>query len=189
MNAEMEKWEREGGIKFLEKIGIKPGQIVLDFGCRVGHYTIPIAKIVGKKGKVYALDKDKQSLNELRKKAVEEGLENITLIESIGDLKIPLEDESVDIILLYDILHLVDDRRKLYEEAHKVLRKGKLLSVYPKHNKFDSPGWGLKNLNLEDIKKEIVSCGFYFDRKYCDVISHDDEFNKGCILNFIKDKK
>jgi len=188
MNVEMEKWERKEGIKFLEKIGIRPGQIVLDFGCRVGHYTIPIAKIVGKKGKVYALDKDKLSLNELRKKAVKEVLENIILIESIGNLKIPLEDESVDIIILYDILHLIDDRKKLYKEVYKVLKKGKLLSVYPKHNKFDSPGWGLKNLTLEDIKKEIVNYGFYFDEKYCDIISHDDELNKGCILNFIKDK-
>jgi len=67
MKDEMKKWENKEGLRFLEKIGVKPGQIVLDFGCGVGHYTIPAAKVVGKNGKVYGLDKDKNSLNKLKK--------------------------------------------------------------------------------------------------------------------------
>jgi ubiquinone/menaquinone biosynthesis C-methylase UbiE len=42
----------------LEKAGIKRGKTVLDFGCGSGIYTIPVAKIAGKEGDVYALDKD-----------------------------------------------------------------------------------------------------------------------------------
>ena len=54
--------------KILKKTGIKRGKTVLDFGCGSGTYTIPAAKIVGKEGKVYALDKDKKVLDELIKK-------------------------------------------------------------------------------------------------------------------------
>ena len=35
--------------EILKKIGIKKGQVILDFGCGVGNYTIPAAKIIGKK--------------------------------------------------------------------------------------------------------------------------------------------
>jgi len=55
MNEKMERWEVKEGVGFLREIGVKPGQIVLDFGCRAGHYTIPAAKIVGNKGIVYAV--------------------------------------------------------------------------------------------------------------------------------------
>ena len=56
-------------IELLERIGIRRGQAVLDFGCGYGIYTIPVAKIVGGQGRVYALDKDKEALDALMQKA------------------------------------------------------------------------------------------------------------------------
>jgi len=69
----------------LQKAGIKRGKTVLDFGCGSGTYTIPAAKIAGKEGKVYALDKDKKVLDELMQKAEYAGLENIKRIDTSGD--------------------------------------------------------------------------------------------------------
>ena len=66
MNKDTETWEEQEGVIFLRKIGIKIGQTVLDFGCRVGHYTIPAAEIVGNSGIVYAIDSEQQALKELR---------------------------------------------------------------------------------------------------------------------------
>lgn len=74
MRTDIERWLREEGEVFLEDIGIKRGQIILDFGCGVGHYTIPAAKVVGKRGRVYALDKDGEVLNQLMQTAESEGL-------------------------------------------------------------------------------------------------------------------
>ena len=184
MKKEIEKWEEKRGVEFLRKVGIKPSQTVLDFGCGSGAYTIPAAKIVGRKGLVYALDKDKNSLNKLRKKATKQKLENIVLIESDGSLEIDLEDNSIDVVLAYDILHLVSDRKKLYKEFYRILKHEGLFSVYPKHNKLDEPGWGFQNMTPQDIKEEIESCGFSFTEKYCDVLSHDETLNQGCVLNF-----
>jgi len=56
-------------IELLERIGIRRGQAVLDFGCGYGAYTIPVAKIVGEQGRAYALDKDKEALDALIQKA------------------------------------------------------------------------------------------------------------------------
>ena len=45
MEKEIEKWLETKGIEFLKKVGIKPGQTVLDFGCGKGNYSIPAARI------------------------------------------------------------------------------------------------------------------------------------------------
>ena len=188
MDKEMEEWERESGARFLRRVGLRSGQRVLDFGAGIGHYSIPAAIIVGKKGIVYALDKDMSSLNKLQRKATKRGLENIRFIKSEGSLKIDLGNNSLDSVMAYDILHLIDNRKKLYGEVYRVLIQNGLFSVYPKHNKLDAPGWGLENMTPENIKIEIENYGFNFKKEYCGVISHDDSLNKGCVLNFRKNR-
>jgi len=76
--------------EILEKACIKRGKTVLDFGCGSGTYTIPAAKIVGEKGIVYALDKDKKVLDKLMQKAESVHLGNINIkrIDTSGELKI-----------------------------------------------------------------------------------------------------
>jgi precorrin-6B methylase 2 len=90
-------------LEVLRKVGIRQGQLVLDFGCGSGTYTIPAAKIVGEQGRVYALDKDGKTLDELMQKAKSAGLKNIERIDTSGELKFGLADESIDSILLFDV--------------------------------------------------------------------------------------
>ena len=80
MNRDIDIWHQELGEIALRAIGIKEHYCVLDFGCGPGNYTIPIAKIVGEAGIVYALDKDADALNQLMEKANELGLTNIQRI-------------------------------------------------------------------------------------------------------------
>ena len=163
----------------LKKAGIKRGNTILDFGCGSGTYTIPAAKIVSEEGIVYALDKDKKVLDELMQKAESAGLRNIKRIDTSGELKIPLADESVDIVLLYDVFHSyyfsqVADRRKLLEEVRRVSKRDALISVWPKHME-------------SEAKEEIESANFYLEREYSGTLIHDDkDIEKGKVLNFRK---
>ena len=163
----------------LEKAGIKRGKTILDFGCGSGTYTIPAAKIVGEKGIVYALDKDKKVFDKLMQKAESAGLGNIKRIDTSGELKIPLADESVDIVLLYDVFHSyyfsqVADRKKLLEEVYRVSKPDAFISVWPKHME-------------SEAKEEIESANFYLEREYSGMLIHDDEdIEKGKVLNFRK---
>jgi ubiquinone/menaquinone biosynthesis C-methylase UbiE len=186
----MKTWEKENGVKFLRKAGLRPGQIVLDFGCKVGHYAIPAAFVVGSKGIVYAVDKEQQALNKLQQKARANNLKNVKIIKTSGQIKLDFERESIDIVLFYDVLHYhgKKDRKKLYEEASRVLKQDGLLSVYPKHTLKDDPLEQFKKLSLNDVKREIEDSDFYFKEKYCGIISHDDGLNQGCVLNFRKNE-
>jgi len=187
-NNQMECWEREDGSKFLKKIGLRSGQKILDFGCRIGHYSIPAAKAVGNEGIVYAVDKESEALNELSRKVTSYNLTNVRITKTSGQMKLPLANGIIDAVLFYDVLHYfgADERMKLYHEAFRVLKHSGLLSVYPKHTAEDNPLMELQHLRSIDIEREILSSGFQFERRYCGVISHDDRLNKGCVLNFRK---
>jgi ubiquinone/menaquinone biosynthesis C-methylase UbiE len=187
-NIQMERWERDGGLKFLKKIGLKSGQRVLDFGCRVGHYTIPVAKVVGDGGIVFAVDKEQHALNELEQKARANNLKNVKIIKTSGQTTLDLESESIEVVLFYDVLHYLEknDRKQLYQEAQRVLKQNGLLSVYPKHTLEDEPTQEFRRLSLSNVKQEIEGSNFIFEHKFCGIISHDDRLNKGCVLNFRK---
>lgn len=188
ISPQMLYWETEKGVEFLKQIGVRKDYIVLDFGCRVGHYTVPAAKIIGNKGLIYAIDTRDNDLAELEQKKRAHELTNIKIIKTSGQLIFPLENETIDVVLFYDVLHYLKEteRKKLCGEAFRVLKQNGLLSVYPKHCLEDHPIMEFQNIGLESIKEEIQDSNFIFSKRHCGFISHDDGLNQGCVLNFIK---
>ena len=166
-------------IEVLERIGIRKGQIVLDFGCGCGTYTIPAAKLVADRGKVYALDKDNKALDELMQKAELVGLRNIERMETSGELEIMLTDGSVDVVLLFDVFHLhyfarADDRRRLLDEIYRIMKHSAFISVWPKHME-------------SHAEAEIKNANFHLERELSETLIHDNEnLEKGKVLNFRK---
>lgn len=77
---------------------------------------------MGEDGRVYGADKDSESLDKLLEEAKSERVKNIVLIKT-EDLKLDLEDESVDVVLVYDVIHYIEERRKLFDEIYRVLKK------------------------------------------------------------------
>jgi len=189
MEIDIKEWLNGEGEVFLKDIGIKKADVILDFGCGDGPYTIPAAKVVGKEGKVYTMDKDVESINKLMEIVKTKGLKNIIPLHiKSEELKVNLERESIDAVLLYDVLHYMEnlERKKIYEEIYRILKTGGLLSVYPKHRKSDEPLWNLSNMRLDDVIGEINSRHFYLQRKFYKKLLHNNHYNRGYILNFRK---
>ena len=161
----------------------------MDFGCGAGYYTIPAAKVVRREGKIYAIDKDIESMHKLMEIAKTKGLKNIIPIHTKSEeLKINLESESIDAVLLYDVIHYMEalERKKIYEETYRILKTEGLLSVYPKHRKSDEPLGNLSDMGLNDVVEEINSPHFYLQRKFYKKLLHNSNYNMGYILNFRK---
>ena len=134
-NIDVDNWMKVDGQRFLSDLGVGKGQVVLDFGCGEGHYTIPASKLVGSDGKVYAIDKKTAVLDKLKKRIEKVNIKNIELINKQS--QIPLKKNSVDVVLCYDVIHFMDteERKLVYEEIYRVLKNNGLFSIYPKHHK------------------------------------------------------
>ncbi len=163
---------------WIEKMGIKGQEIVLDFGAGEGNYAIPLAKAVGPEGRVYVYEKDPYSIQEIRKEKERLGLYNIEIVKSKNSTIFPFEKEVFDIILFYDVLHSYYftkiERKKLLIKAYSSLKKNGILSVFPKHV----------------AKNEFVSCakesGFFLTNKISLMLLHYGFLERGTILNFKK---
>ena len=120
-------------MNILKEAGIKPGFTVLDYGCGPGSYITPLIELVGKAGKIYALDIHPLAIQKVRNIALKKQLANVETICS--DCKTGLPDNSIDVVLLYDILHNLSKPDEVLVELHRVLKPKGILSVGDHHMK------------------------------------------------------
>ena len=120
-------------INILKEVGIKPGFHVLDYGCGPGSYIIPLAKLVGKSGKIHALDIHPLAIQKVKNIASEKQLANVVTI--LSDRQTGLPNNSLDVVLLYDIFHHLSDPDGVLKELHRVLKPEGILSFGDHHMK------------------------------------------------------
>jgi len=114
--------------KLLNAAGLKPGQKVLEVGCGPGFFTIPAAKIVGDKGKVYALDVNPVAVETVRRKIMENNLKNVKIMLADAS-ETGLPDESIDVAFLFGVIHALKDVDAVMREMHRILKVKGILSV------------------------------------------------------------
>ncbi len=116
----------------VERFGLILGTTVVDLGSGTGEYSLEAARIVGGGGKVYAVDVQKDLLSRLKQRADEASLRNIEILW--GDVEklrgTGLQDESVDAVILANIMFQVEDIEGLIKETLRILRpKGRIFIV------------------------------------------------------------
>ncbi len=114
---------------------IKKGMTVLDVGCAMGFFSLPMAEIVKPEGKVICVDIQDRMINVLEKKLKKAGLINFveTEICSQSSLNINKFNETFDFALAYAVLHETSDQSHFLFEISQALKPGgKLLLAEPK---------------------------------------------------------
>jgi len=167
--------------EILKGIGIQESQRVLDCCCGSGTYTIAAAQLVGERGLVYAIDTNSEKLKDLRQRINSSKLQNIEIIEEDVESRIPLQDSSVDIVLLYDIFWYFRPAENklaaLLREVYRAAKPNALISVYPAH---------LDLYELKNFKNEMENKGFSLESEYSKQLVHEGRIEKGKLLNFKK---
>ncbi len=154
---------------------------VLDFGSGSGMYTIVASKIVGLEGEVTSVDKEGGKISLLSEKLEEQSITNVKLIKTEGEVYLPFEANYFNMILLYDVLHLIEksERSTLLKELHRILQPNGVLSFYATHlNDLD--------INLDDFDVELSELGLIKKGNIKEAMFHYNWIEEGIVSNYVK---
>ncbi len=133
--------------------GIKQGDIVLDYGCGPGGYTIAAANVLKDKGKVYAADINKLAIEKVEKLAEKKNLNNIETI--LTECDTGLNDNSIDIIICFDMLHDSKNPKQIIKEFHRILKSNAILSFDDHHSNEEEINFNLTSDGLFELIEKI----------------------------------
>lgn len=102
---------------------INPGEVVLDLGSGAGFDCFLASKRVEKNGKVIGVDMTEEMIKRARDNAKKYRFDNVEF--KLGEIEeLPIENESVDVIISNCVINLSPDKNKVFSEAHRVLKSG-----------------------------------------------------------------
>ena len=181
MQNEMQRWFELEGVRFLSGVGLQPNDRVLDFGCGDGVYSIPAAKLVGKEGVVFALDRDRHGLKKVMEKVEAFGISNIVTVHHPNELKRLLHGTFLDVVLLYDVIHSFyftqRERARLIASISPMIRTEGLVSIFPRHMERDE---------ICTITLELRERGFLMLEEKTTNLMHDGKYTCGYTIQFKK---
>jgi len=154
--------KEENGVRLRELLHLKPGQVVCDLGCGNGYHTLPLARAVGERGRVLAVDLQPQMLEFLRERAEQEQLTNIEYVQATFDDP-RLRARSCDLILMVDVYHELSHPRKILRRLRAALKPGgRVVLVEFRAEDETVPIKPLHKMTKAQVILELASNGFRF---------------------------
>jgi ubiquinone/menaquinone biosynthesis C-methylase UbiE len=121
--ATLEAPERVAGLKIPEVVAamkVRPGDIVADLGAGSGLFVVPLSSATGANGKVLAVEIDRNFFPHIQRKTKAAGVTNVQTIA--GDPTDPKLPEPVDVALLHDVLHHIENPAAYIKSLTKYLK-------------------------------------------------------------------
>jgi len=144
----------------IHALGLKPGEIVADLGAGTGYFTFHLARHVGDKGKVYAVDVSPDMIRQINRRSRDSKATNVVSILAEPDDPL-LPDQSVNRIFICDVWHHVENQTKYLALMKKLLKPGGEIVMIDFHKKELPFGPPLQmKIAREDLIKQMETNGF-----------------------------
>ena len=148
----------------LEQLKLKKEMIAADFGSGSGGWVLPLAKKL-EEGTIYALDILEEPLSALKARAKLEKILNIEIIRADVEKRTPLSSNSVDLVLMTDLLFECEDKKMVLEEGKRVLKPGgKILMIDWKLDATIGPEEG--RVSTEEVKKIAKDLNLKLEKEF-----------------------
>jgi ubiquinone/menaquinone biosynthesis C-methylase UbiE len=142
----------------LDRVGIRPGERVLELGPGPGIFTVKAAQRVGLEGRLIAVDIQPEMIAQVEKRVQDAGLTNVETRVSDA-YHLPLDDTSVDRAFLVTVLPEIPDQARALVELRRVIKPGGLLSVTEEFADPDYP------FTFETVRR-VEAAGFKLDQEF-----------------------
>ena len=154
-DPERDAWQKPHQV--IHALALKPDARVADLGAGTGYFSARLANMLPK-GRVYAVDIEPDMVRYLEARAKRENLRNLVAVAGApGD---PLLPEKVDLILLVDVYHHIEDRARYFSRLRAALRPGGRIAVVD--FRLDSPQGPPPSARIapETVKTEMRAAGY-----------------------------
>ncbi|MEN6291126.1 MAG: methyltransferase domain-containing protein [Methanobacterium sp.] len=150
--------------RVLSTVGLKKGDTFLDAGCGDGYMSLTASKIVGNEGKIIAVDVWEESIDAFKEKIESDNIKNIDAEVANITQKIPVDDESIDILYMGNVLHGFVENNEVetvMKEIQRVIKKGGSFAVveFKKEESTHGPPLHVR-ITPEDIEEIVKNYGF-----------------------------
>ncbi|XP_011410228.1 PREDICTED: uncharacterized protein LOC105316763 [Amphimedon queenslandica] len=115
--------QQEDGIKLLNQMNLKEGDVLLDLGCGTGFHARDAAGRVGETGRVVAVDPDKSRI-EVAKNALDSNSPTNLQFIVASDKDFPADDAQYDYVLSSFVIHWIKDKESAFKRIYSSLKPG-----------------------------------------------------------------
>jgi predicted methyltransferase len=144
-------------------LSLEPDAIVADLGSGTGYFAVRLAGVLPR-GRVYGVDLEPDMARYLAERARREGHENIVAI--VGAADDPRLPEKVDLVLLVDVYHHIDERERYFRRLHASLKPAGRVAVID--FRIDSPAGPPVAARIEpgQVIAELQAAGYRLAREH-----------------------
>ena len=141
-------------------LGLKPGEVIADIGAGSGYFTFRLARHVGDKGKVYAVDVSPDMILHINRRIRELKVNNVVSILADPDDPL-LPDHSVNRFFFSESWHHIENQKKYLSLMKRMLKPGGEIVMVDFHKR-DLPVGPPMQMRIarEDLMKQMESNGF-----------------------------
>lgn len=158
-DPERDEWQKPDEV--IQALNLQNGHFVADVGAGSGYFTLRLARTVGPKGAVFAVDVDSGMLAHLRQRLAKENIQNVKVMH-VPPHDPLLVDGSLDMVFICNTYHHFEDRDVYLRKLRKALKPSGRLVIVDFYQKDGMPVGPPPHMRLseETVQQEMSSAGF-----------------------------
>ena len=118
--------------RYITRFGIREGFSVVDYGCGPGRYTQRMSRLVGKRGKVYAVDIHQLAIESVKREIRKYNLRNVEPI-LVDGYSCDIDDHTADAIYALDMFHMIKHPAPFLKELRRIVKESGFLIIGDGH--------------------------------------------------------